>query len=133
MPKFNLGQQKVEDTNRSDVDVVINFFQQELVSTDIPKAVPQITSMALPEQIAKGKELYDLKGCRACHQIGMDGGALGPNLSNVGNRLLPGFIFKHLENARKFKPDIVEPNYGFTERERIYLTNFLMTLKLNAK
>ena len=89
--------------------------------------------MTLPDQIVKGKALYDLKGCRACHQIGTDGGALGPNLTNVGNRLTPGFIFKHLENARKFKPDIVEPNYGFSETERIYLTNFLMTLKLNTK
>jgi cbb3-type cytochrome oxidase cytochrome c subunit len=133
MPKFNLGQQKVEDTNKSDVDVVVNFFQQELVTSDIPKEIPVITTMTLPDQISRGKMLYDNKGCRSCHQIGMDGGALGPNLSDVGNRLLPGYIFKHLENARKFKPDIVEPNYGFTERERIYLSNFLMTLKLNTK
>ena len=133
MPRFNLGKQKVEDTNRTDVDAVINFFQQELVTNDIPKKIPVIPGMTMPEQISKGKNLYDEKGCRACHQIGSDGGALGPNLSNVGNRLIPGFIFKHLENARKFKPDIVEPNYGFTERERIYLTNFLMTLKLNKK
>ncbi|NTW57138.1 MAG: c-type cytochrome [Chlorobiaceae bacterium] len=133
MPKFNLGIQKVEDTNRSDVDVIINYFQQELVTTDIPKEIPVITTLTPEDQIAKGKELYDQKGCRSCHQVGTDGGALGPNLSNVGNRLNPGFIFRHLENARKFKPDIVEPNYGFSERERIYLTNYLMTLKLNAK
>jgi cbb3-type cytochrome oxidase cytochrome c subunit len=133
MPRFNLGQQKVEDTNRTDVDVVINFFQQELVSSDIPKQIPVITTMTMPDQISKGKSLYDEKGCKACHQTGTEGGALGPNLTNVGNRLNPGFIFKHLENARKFKPDIVEPDYGFTERERIYLTNFLMTLKLNKK
>ncbi len=133
MPKFNLGKQRVEDTNKSDVDVVVNYFQQELVTPDIPKAIPTITTMTLPEQISKGKALYDLKGCRSCHQVGLDGGALGPNLSDVGNRLQPGFIFRHLENARKFKPDIVEPDYGFTERERIYLTNFLMTLKLNTK
>jgi cbb3-type cytochrome oxidase cytochrome c subunit len=133
MPKFNLGTQKVEDTNKSDVDVIINYFQQELVTTDIPKQIPVITTVSPEDQIAKGKELYDQKGCKACHQVGTEGGALGPNLSNVGNRLNPGFIFKHLENARKFKPDIVEPNYGFSERERIYLTNYLMTLKLNAK
>ncbi|NTW81963.1 MAG: c-type cytochrome [Chlorobiaceae bacterium] len=133
MPKFNLGTQKVEDTNKSDVDVIINYFQQELVTNDIPKQIPVITTLAPEEQIAKGKELYDQKGCKSCHQVGTDGGALGPNLSNVGNRLNPGFIFKHLENARKFKPDIVEPNYGFSERERIYLTNYLMTLKLNVK
>jgi cytochrome c2 len=133
MPKFNLGKQKVEDTNRSDVDVVVNYLQQELVSPDIPKDVPTLADKSLPEQISLGKKLYDDKACKACHQIGMDGGALGPNLSDVGNRLRPGFVFKHLENSRRFKPDIVEPNYGFTERERVYLTNFLMTLKLNAK
>jgi mono/diheme cytochrome c family protein/predicted nucleic acid-binding Zn-ribbon protein len=133
MPKFNLGTQKVEDTNRSDVDVVVNYFQQELVTTDIPKKIPEIADVSMPDQIAQGKKLYDDKGCKACHQLGTDGGAVGPNLTNVGNRLQPGFIFKHLENSKKFKPDIVEPNYGFTERERVLLTNFLMTLKLSAK
>lgn len=133
MPKFNLGKQKVEDTNRSDVDVVINYFQQELVTPDIPRDIPKIADIGMPEQVNLGKKLYDDKGCISCHQIGTDGGALGPNLSNVGNRLKPGFIFRHLENPRKFKPDIVEPNYGLTERERIYLTNYLMTLKLNVK
>jgi cbb3-type cytochrome oxidase cytochrome c subunit/predicted nucleic acid-binding Zn-ribbon protein len=133
MPKFNLGKQKVEDTNRSDVDVVVNYFQQELVTPEIPKDVPVVAGVPMPEQIGLGKKIYDQKGCFACHQIGSDGGALGPNLSNVGNRLKPGFIFKHLENPRKFKADIVEPNYGFTERERIFLTNYLMTLKLTAK
>jgi cbb3-type cytochrome oxidase cytochrome c subunit len=133
MPRFNLGKQQVEDTNKSDVDVVINYFQQELVTPEIPKDIPKIADVGIPEQISLGKQLYDIKGCKSCHQIGMDGGALGPNLTDVGNRLRPGFIFKHLENSRKFKPDIVEPNYGFTERERIYLTNFLMTLKLTSK
>ena len=132
MPKFNLGKQKVEDTNRSDVDVVINYFQQELVTPDIPKLIPVVADLDMPSQIVQGKKLYDDKGCIACHQIGTDGGVVGPNLSNVGNRLNPGFIFKHLENSRKFKPDIVEPNYGFTERERVLLTNFLMTLKLTT-
>jgi mono/diheme cytochrome c family protein len=133
MPKFNLGTQKVEDTNRSDVDVVLNYFQQELVTSDIPKDIPAVSGVSQEQQVSLGKKLYDQKGCVACHQIGADGGAIGPNLSNVGNRLKPGFIFKHLENSRKFKPDIVEPNYGFTERERIFLTNFLMTQKLTAK
>jgi mono/diheme cytochrome c family protein len=133
MPRFNLGQQKVEDTNRSDVDVVVNYFQQELVTPDIPGDIPKVADLGMPEQIGLGRQLYDQKGCQACHQIGADGGALGPNLSDVGNRLKPGFIYKHLENSRKFKPDIVEPNYGFTERERVFLTNFLMTLKLTTK
>jgi mono/diheme cytochrome c family protein/predicted nucleic acid-binding Zn-ribbon protein len=131
MPKFNLNKQTVQDTNKSDVDVVVNYFQQELVSPDIPKNVPVITDMSMEQQIAAGKALYDQKGCMVCHQIGADGGAVGPNLSNVGNRLNSGFMFVYLENPRRFKSDVVEPTYGFTERERIILTNYLMTLKLN--
>jgi mono/diheme cytochrome c family protein len=130
MPRFNLNKQIVQDTNKSDVDVVVNYLQQELLSPDIPKNIPGISDINLEQQVAAGKALYDQKGCMVCHQIGADGGAVGPNLSNVGNRLTPGFIFVHLENPRKFKPDIVEPTYGFTERQRILLTNYLMTLKL---
>lgn len=133
MPRFNLGKEKVEETNRSDVDVVVNYFQQELTSSEIPRELPKLDDIGLTDQISQGKKLYDAKGCKACHQIGADGGAVGPNLSFVGSRLTPGYIFKHLENSKKFRPDIVEPNYGFTERERIYLTNYLMTLKLNTK
>jgi mono/diheme cytochrome c family protein/predicted nucleic acid-binding Zn-ribbon protein len=131
MPKFNLNKQTVQDTDKSDVDVVVNYFQQELLSPDVPKNIPTISDMSMEQQIAAGKALYDQKGCMVCHQIGASGGAVGPNLSNVGNRLNPGYIFVDLENPRKFKPDIVEPTYGFTERERILLTNYLMTLKLN--
>jgi hypothetical protein len=40
-------------------------------------------------------------------------------------------MFVYLENPRRFKSDVVEPTYGFSERERIILTNYLMTLKLN--
>jgi cbb3-type cytochrome oxidase cytochrome c subunit len=133
MPRFNLGKEKLGETNKSDIDVAINYFQQELVSKDIPKEAPKLDDMSPSEQINLGNKLYNEKGCKACHQIGSDGGAVGPNLSNVGNRLRPGFIFKYLENPRKFKAEVVEPNYGFTERERIYLTNYLMTLKLNTK
>jgi len=111
---------------------VVNYFTQELLSSDVPKNVPVITDMSMEQQIAAGKALYDKKGCMVCHQIGASGGAVGPNLSNVGNRLNPGFIFVYLDNPRKFKSDVVEPTYGFSERERIMLTNYLMTLKLNT-
>ncbi len=87
--------------------------------------------MSLNEQIAVGEALYNEKGCYACHQIGITGGAVGPVLTSIGNRLSEGYIFKHLENPQALIPEIVEPNYGFTEDERINLTRYLMSLKDN--
>lgn len=132
MPRFNLGEKgKLTDKNKSDIEIALNYFQQELVSDEIPKKAPTLQDVNVPQQIALGQALYQQKGCKACHQIGADGGAVGPNLSNVGHRLNEGFVFKYLENPRKFKPDVVEPTYGLSERERIYLTQYLMTQKLS--
>lgn len=33
---------------------------------------------------ARGKELFDNKGCLSCHRVGTSGSRLGPNLSDVG-------------------------------------------------
>ena len=133
MPRFNLDKEEVlSDTEKSDIDIVLNYFKQELVSKDIPKKMPELEDVSIDEQIVLGKKLYDEKGCMACHQIGMDGGAVGPNLSDIGNRLNEGFVFVYLQNPQRFKPDVVEPNYNLSERERIYLTNYLMTLKLDS-
>jgi mono/diheme cytochrome c family protein/cytochrome c551/c552 len=132
MPRFNLGEKgQLTDGNKSDIDIAMNYFQQELVSKDIPKSIPTLPEVTREQQVMLGEALYQNKGCKACHQIGPEGGAVGPNLSNVGNRLTEGFVFKYLEDPKRFKPDVIEPNYGLSERERIYLTQYLMSLKLS--
>ena len=41
--------------------------------------------------VRRGQELYTQLGCAACHQLGTVGGYVGPELSNTGNRLKPGW------------------------------------------
>lgn len=76
-----------------------------------------------------GKKLYFRYGCHACHQIGSEGGSIGPELTHVGNRLTPGWIFSWLKNPQKFRPDALEPNRGFSDEEVAALTAFLSSLK----
>jgi nitric oxide reductase subunit C len=80
------------------------------------------------ENIEAGKALYEAKGCRACHQIGFKGGAVGPALTNVADRLEPGFIYARLKSPQRFNPNVVEPNYGLTNAEALELTKFMMSL-----
>lgn len=131
MPHFILDRdQKMIQGNLSDyeIETIIQYFNHVLVSNDIPLNIPE-NGLTIQKQKEAGQTLYFENGCNACHQINMNGGAVGPNLDNVGNRLTSGYIFKHLENSQALVPDIVEPKYGFNEIERINLTRYLMSLK----
>ncbi|MCW8795994.1 MAG: c-type cytochrome [Chlorobium sp.] len=132
MPRFNLGKQlgMIQGNLKPvEIETVVNYFRTELVSGDIPATLPELEETPDADPVELGRKLYDEKGCVACHQIGSEGGTVGPNITNVGNRLTAGFIFKYLEDPRKFSSENVEPDYGFSERERVYLTRYLMSLK----
>ena len=83
----------------------------------------------VPDDIEAGKQIYEAKGCKACHQIGLTGGAIGPTLTLVVDRLEPGYIYEYLKDPQRFKADVVEPNYGLTNGEALALTKFLLSLK----
>lgn len=119
MPKFNLTE---EEAIISEEYIKKNFTTKDITSIFLKKT-PTIT------QIESGKGLFYKKGCQTCHQIEAKGGVLGPNLSEVGNRLEPEYIYFHLKNPHRFKPDAVEPNYGLSDEEAIKLTYFLISLK----
>jgi cbb3-type cytochrome oxidase cytochrome c subunit len=130
MPRFNLDQERQMiqgNLTYPEIETIVQYFKQVLVSNDIPEVLPE-NGLQRREQIMTGKKLYDDNGCRACHQIGEEGGAVGPDLTQVGNRLTEGYIFKHLEDPQAMVPGIVEPNYGFTVHDRVNLARYLMSL-----
>jgi cbb3-type cytochrome oxidase cytochrome c subunit len=77
------------------------------------------------DELELGRKIYDAKGCIACHQMGPTGGAIGPTLTAAADRLEPGYTYEHLRNPQRLWPDVVEPNYGLTNREAMELTRFL--------
>lgn len=130
MPQFKLDdkQQMIQgNLTYIEIETIVQYFKNVLVSDEIPEKLPD-NGLDLVEQIERGKNIYTDKGCVGCHQIGENGGVVGPNLINVGARLTEGYIFKHLENPRALIPNIIEPNYKFSEDERINLARYLMSL-----
>ena len=123
MPKFNISGEEAE--------TAVEFIEEYFVNDTIP--VDKFAdSQPTEEEIAGGKELYDLKGCRSCHTI-ESGGIVGPTLKRVGDRLENGFIFYHLKNPHLEVPDGVEPNYQLSDDEAIAITNYLMLCKDKEK
>lgn len=110
-----------------EIEVIANYMKLVLVDDDViaKKDLGEITS----EDVEKGKKIYHEKGCRACHQIGPEGGAVGPNLSKVGDRLTNSYIYMHLKDLQRWGSSKVAPNYSMTDEELTYLTKFLSNLR----
>ena len=65
-----------------------------------PARQPRSSSATAP-QYEEGKEVTASSGCLGCHKIGENGGALGPNLTEIGARLGPQAIARTLVNPTR--------------------------------
>jgi menaquinol-cytochrome c reductase cytochrome b/c subunit len=77
-------------------------------------------------QYEQGKQVVAQSGCLACHKIGENGNdGPGPELTDIGNKLLPGAIQRTLEN-----PTAPMPSYRELDPEKKRdLVAFLAQLK----
>ncbi len=81
-----------------------------------------------PADAQRGQALYAQLGCQACHQLGLQGGYVGPELSQTGVRLKPGWIAAWLTNPNAYKPGTLQPDYGLPAADVRALTAYLSTL-----
>jgi mono/diheme cytochrome c family protein len=83
---------------------------------------------ATPADAGRGQELYRQLGCAGCHQIGMTGGYVGPELSHSGERLKPGWIAAFLTSPNRYKPGTLQPDYGLSNADARALTAYVGSL-----
>ncbi len=120
MPRFNLTPEEAK--------VAASYVSTKRRDARIPADIPgePVTS----EVTSKGREVYQMRGCRACHDVGDGpGGAVGPPLDTAGDRLRPGFIWYHLGNPHTVNPYSAEPDYGLSEEDARALAAYLSTRK----
>ena len=88
-----------------------------------------LASKEMP-QIALGKKVYEQNRCDLCHKIGDKGGAVGPDLTQVGNQRNPQWLEEQMRNPKLHKPDAQMPPYPqIPESELHALVGYLMSLK----
>ncbi len=83
---------------------------------------------AADPQVAQGEALVQAKACTACHKIKGVGGAIGPDLDGVSQRLDLETLQQRLVNPKAVNPESVMPNFGFSEPEVDAIMAYLKTL-----
>ena len=89
MPNFRLSDEQIKSISA--------YLWQSALTDPLPKHKPGNT--------AHGKELFETRGCLACHSIGegdqMQGGSFAANLTRVGEKDNYDYLVRWVHNARE--------------------------------
>jgi ubiquinol-cytochrome c reductase cytochrome b subunit/menaquinol-cytochrome c reductase cytochrome b/c subunit len=69
---------------------------------------PSEIEIDVASQYEKGKQVTAASGCLGCHKIGENGNTLGPNLTEIGDRLGKDAIARTLVNPTSPMPSYVK-------------------------
>ena len=115
MPHFNMTAEEARTLADYFATVFVDDSLEGLVAADADTAT-------------EGRRLFETLGCRACHIVEGRGGYVGPDLSDSGRRLKPGWTKEWLLRPQTWKPGTLQPNYGLEPEEARALTAYMMTL-----
>jgi len=79
--------------------------------------------------VVSGKALYERFGCMGCHRIHGEGGAVGPDLSYVGDQRDRDWLIKHFRDPQSTSPGSIMPKFPLDEQELNDLTAYMLSLK----
>jgi cytochrome c oxidase subunit 2 len=77
----------------------------------------------------QGKKVYEAKRCAMCHAIGGQGGKIGPDLSDVGNKRDNDWLKKFLKDPKGTVPNAKMLPVKATDEEVAALVDYLLSLK----
>lgn len=110
MPDFRL--------DSAEVDTLTRFVMSQTAATQPPPWTPAVLS---PFAMRKAEVLLrDRWSCLGCHQLGDDGGRIGPRLDGVAQRLRPEYLRALIEDPSHLAPGTIMPG-SFEQRDRLDL------------
>jgi mono/diheme cytochrome c family protein len=78
--------------------------------------------------VESGKKIVEEIGCRGCHQINGSGNSFAPDLSRVGSKVKPDWLFSWVKHPQDYQPKTLMPNFRLTDEQATHVTAYLMTL-----
>lgn len=104
---------------------------------------PLLASTAPRGDAAKGKEVFESVGCRACHVVEKDSTArrseasdqrdYAPNLWNVADKARPEWLYSWVKNPKAMWPETKMPDLRLSDPEAADVTAYLLTLRSEQK
>lgn len=138
MPRYNLGDEEVGYVSDylmslNAPDVLRNPpsppFAKGWDLESPPLAKGDIGGFFDNASIIDGEISFIALGCNGCHLIDGKGTAFGPDLSDIGNKVKPDWLYQFLKDPRSYDPDTIIPDFKVPEKEIPGMAAYLMSFK----
>ncbi len=119
MPDFKLSEKEIN-----------NVIEYLAFLSEIPYPYPfELKKEMQPEDIDDGEKLYhEIFACAGCHTVNGRGGQVGPDHTDVANRLTKEWLEQWLKDPQSIQADVRMPKFKFKDWEYDALTDYLLTL-----
>lgn len=92
----------------------------------IPYPDESLSEERLEELYINGKIRVSESRCITCHSFEGRGGAIGPDLTRVGEKVNRTWLYSWLEEPQHYQPKTLMPHFSFPEQDILAITEFLM-------
>jgi ubiquinol-cytochrome c reductase cytochrome b subunit len=82
--------------------------------------------------VASGNALFEKFQCTSCHRIHGTGGAVGPDLSYVGDHRDRDWLIRHFRDPQSTSPGSIMPKFHLDEQQLNDLTAYMLSFKKGA-
>lgn len=119
MPGFRLTDEEAR--------ALTTYIKTVLVDPDIP-TVSAGDGEITPALLEKGEALfYRTYPCVNCHRIGVKAGGIGPILTDAGDRLNVGWVYKFIQNPKYFIPKTRMPMMDVTPEDARAIAAYVLS------
>jgi mono/diheme cytochrome c family protein len=109
---------------------VNNFSTRPGKGASVPRPDLKTPPAQVAQLVERGKRLYENKyGCNACHNVGGEGGKIGPALDRAGFRLNATWVYRWLKNPQAMDAHTRMPALGLSDADAKAVTMYVDTLR----
>lgn len=109
---------------------VNNFSTRPGKGVSVPRPDLKTPPAQVAQLVERGKRLYENKyGCNACHNVGGEGGKIGPALDRAGFRLNATWVYRWLKNPQAMDAHTRMPALGLSDADAKAVTMYVETLR----
>lgn len=121
-----MASSQFNDKQAAAIIAFLNYRESHRKAQDKVAASVPVSSAS----VFAGQQFFQAQGCDTCHKIKGQGGAVGPDLTDVGNRLSREKLTQLIQALRSGKSDKMPPLPPDTTDEQINnLVDYLLMLK----
>jgi cbb3-type cytochrome oxidase cytochrome c subunit len=85
-------------------------------------------STVTQQRLAQGRQLVENLGCLGCHEVRGEGASIGPELTNIKNKVNAEWLYGWIANPKSYFPNSRMPVFNLTRDQCVQIGDYLLSV-----